>query len=558
LIQSDFITSASRESVIDCAWNDAIVNGVAKVFAKAVATFATADHPLRYSWLDYLPTKPMDGIWKNLYSSIITVLRQMPVMQTWEKRSFKCPTQLCVLRPMDFHESQPLFRDLQEEVYLAPEYNSKHKAALRDLGMDIITWSMVVARVSADLARVDSYIKTRTPELYGPWHKACACLLLTALRESDQTTRLRIKRLPIIPLSGGTSWTGAPGISSGGLREIYLPDTEGIAIPTDISLNLVEPNAATDDIRRELYRLMGVQDCSKESVLSQIERIQKSRPSSLEVESHSRYLFHFHPSPRLLTSWIYVSTTQWADRVHSDTTDLFFPSGREYDTQQLLPASYLAEDDGVARLLDQSYAKLIPDNIRPQDLSWTQWLQKVTGARYHPAIAKRDSTRALSKWILSPVMLAVLEHRPKKFLGLLKAHWTEYKAYIPHVSAQLRKQKVPCTSGVSLALEDTYLPTVEIATRLCEYGIYEDFPLLDLTLTLDETNQHEWRFLEDVGVHCVIDNNFDQIALRRMMASSVTTKEEVTDVYKSMAERSTLSHADQLRCVVTSGPWVLR
>jgi hypothetical protein len=549
LIQSDFITNASRESVIDCAWNDAIGKGVAEAFAKAITAFATPDHPLRYSWLDYLPPKHMEGIWKKLYSSIVLLLEDMPVLQTWERKQFKCPYQLRQLPAHFLHEEAPLFRDLPDEVYLAPEYDLKHRSVLQELGTVTIKWGYVHARILADLVKVDSYIKTRPPD--ETWHEAFACLLLRRFQNGGRAC-LDIKKMSIIPLNNGNSWTGAPGFNPGGVKEIYFPDTEGIAIPNDISLHLVEKRAASNASRKELFEQMGVENCPKETVLSQIEATQKSPiTSSMLFKEHSRYLFYYHPAPELLTPWFHVPVGAKLVRIRPSIS-LFFPSKLEYDTEQLLPRKYLASNNSVAALIDKKFADLISPIVRPRNLSWKKWLGRATGAQYHPSLVKKTVTGTSTTSVLSPVILAVLQQCPEKFVGLLRAHWAEYKSDVSRVRIQLMDCKVPCESGTPLPLDTTYLPTIEIKDRLRDLQAESGFPLLKLPSALDEANEHEWHFLEKIGVSCNMDNRFDEIVLRQMMESDAATKKCVVKVYKSMAQRSTLQDKTELKWVGTN------
>ncbi|KAF2680362.1 hypothetical protein K458DRAFT_94472 [Lentithecium fluviatile CBS 122367] len=540
LIQSDFITSASRESVVDCAWNDAILDGVARAFANAIAAFANPIHPLRYSWLDFLPTKPMEGLWKNLYPSIKTLLQDMPILQTWERRQFKRPSQLRRLISTYLYGNNPLFRDLNDEKYLAPEYASKHHSALEDLGTRICSWDNLLDRVSADLVRSDSFIKTRAQG--DAWHEAYAKLFLKAFRRDSRYWTSRINKLAIIPLYSTLSWTGSPGINPGGVPHIYFPNTEGIDIPDDISLHLVDKVAASNASRKALFQKMGVENCPKKTVLAQIEAAQKSS-AHLRWRSHSRYLFHFHPSPELLTSWFRAYTTVGLVRIDPDFP-LFFPSENEYDTQQLLPPQLFNTRIRVAALLNKELVELVPPTIRCQNLSWKEWLRRATGARYHPPLLH---SRSLFLPRLSPVISATLEHCPEKFVGLLKAHWVEYKADLPRAKSQLMQCKVPCGGAVS-ELCETYLPTVEIVEELRSLGVESDFPLLLKLPSHDDGNvQQEWRFLEELGVRSIIDLKFYEIVLAEMRASKYTKKESVTKVYKGMAKIATLPDQNQLR-----------
>lgn len=106
---------------MDCAWNDAIRDGVAQAFTNAIAKFASKDHPLRYLWLEFVPNTPMEHLWKPLYAKIRELLKDMPILQTWKGRIFKRPSELKFLIPCTLHHGAPIFDDLPNEKYLAPE-----------------------------------------------------------------------------------------------------------------------------------------------------------------------------------------------------------------------------------------------------------------------------------------------------------------------------------------------------------------------------------------------------------------------------------------------------
>ncbi|KAJ4304776.1 hypothetical protein N0V90_000304 [Kalmusia sp. IMI 367209] len=239
IIQSDFITSASRESVIECAWNDALRNAVAVTFCDAITAFANSFHPLRHSWLDYLPKEEMrNSFWQPLYPSITSRLRNMPVLQTWQGRLFKLPTQLCALPAICVYRDNPIFKDLSDEIYLSQEYGYRQHNLLSDLGLKTINWNQILSRIEADLVSSDSRVKNYSKR--DSWHVACSKMIVHAYRSGDEALRQRIKRLAIIPINNGKSWTGAPGILPGRVDNIYFPTTEGIEIPRAIGLHMVD------------------------------------------------------------------------------------------------------------------------------------------------------------------------------------------------------------------------------------------------------------------------------------------------------------------------------
>lgn len=480
----------------------------------------------------------MDGFWGPLYSSIKTLLGNTPIFQTWQGRQYKFPRELRVLPSTTLHERQPIFRDLRDEIYLAPEYSTRHGNVLADLGATIISWDQILQRMSADLTRTDSYFKTRAPN--HAWHRSCAQLLLYLFRDrstATDVTRRRVKQLAIIPINGGRSWTGAPGIGPGGVPRIYFPTTENIPIPNEISLSLVEEIAASDAMRKDLFRAMGVEECSREAVCAEIESFhRRSDWPSFDYRTHFRYLFNFHTRPDSIREWIRVPTE--TGRIERPSSSLYLLSTRDHDTQNLLPDSFRVSSNNTATFV---WGGLTPDweplEARPQNLPWRTWLRRVTNARYHPPLTQLSGS---GNYELSKVLRAVLEHNPEKFVGALKAHWMEYRTDARHIMSQLRESMVPSESGELIQLQMTFLPTVEIKARLRSLQAENGFPLLKLPSPLDETNHQDWRFLDVLGVYSAIDIKFYELVLERMIGSAGVTIQHVTDIYQSMAQFATI------------------
>ncbi|KAF2001815.1 hypothetical protein P154DRAFT_574818 [Amniculicola lignicola CBS 123094] len=509
LVQSGFITSASRETVVDCSWNDAIRDGVVQTFCKAIAEFTTPDDPLRYSWLDYLPSTPTEGLWKPPDTDIKEKLKLMPILQTWGKRAFKCPHSFQRPPPIMLHEGKPILRDLPEEVYLAPEYDEKHHTALEDLGVKCSTWSTMVDCLQADVDKIYPDFKLRSA--HDTWHQSFAHMFIMLLQESQASDCVRrLKKLAIIPLGREGKWTTAPRTGSGALSSIYFPSIDGVDIPDDISLNLVERVAASDPKRKAFYSALGVQECPKEIVLSKIEIAHRFNGSG--CPPHFKFLFHFHPSPEVVKSWIRVPTE--AGQLASTDCPLYFLSNHPYHTQQLLPERFRTESNNIAFFINSTVLDLERSEVRPQGLSYGQWLQRVTGARYHPPLINEKSG-AQSK--ISDVLRAVLEHNPEKFVGTLKMHWSEYKSSLSLVKDELGGCEVPCESGGKNRLEEVWLPTVDIRNLLHSFGAKGSIPLLRLPTILNEKNYWEWLFLEelyvgrkpDIWFYCSILEGFD-------------------------------------------------
>ena len=206
----------------------------------------------------------MERPWKRLYQDIIGALRTMPVLETWEQRNFKSPSELKRLPAVFLCQGEPMFQDLQEEVYLASEYNFVDAGRLRDLDIQTLSWSHILTRLQADLTRGTSRIRTR--ERNSPWYEAFAELMENGIKLKNISKRL--KTLALICLNKPNQWTGAPGESKGGLRRIYFPTTESIPIPNDIGLHLADDVASSNKKVKAFYEAMGVEVCPKEVVFA--------------------------------------------------------------------------------------------------------------------------------------------------------------------------------------------------------------------------------------------------------------------------------------------------
>jgi hypothetical protein len=532
---------------VECVWNEAIRDGVAQAFAKAVAKFAKKDHPLQYLWLEFVPNaliSPMERLWEPLYPKIRELLKDMPILQTWKGRLFKRPSELKYLLPCDLHHDAPIFDDLPNEQYLAREYDKID--VLKEFGVKILGWPKLLKRLQADLIRVPSKMRSLAPD--DEWHASCAALLLQPFEiPGCEWVQQRLEQMAIIPLLGG-QWTAAPIVKFGYHNLIYFPTTDGVPIPEGLPWRLVEARAASVLKRAALFRKLGVQNCPKQIVIDEIRSFHKlyaeGASHSIVPASHFNYLFHFDTSPGLLRNWLLVPTE--AGCLRQASKQLYFLSDEEYHTQQLLADGCETEKNGPAAFVRRELVEFESPNAHCQNLFWTEWLREATGARYFPPLVEDPPTSQLSS-----VMLAVLEQSREKFVGLLQAHWNaEYESTIsklPWVSSKLGECRVSCESKATEQLRSTYLPSTEIKMKAKELGVEKDFPFLKLPVTLDGTNYRYWRFLEDLGVGHKLDLRFYKLVLEKMRSADSVTAQNVAPVYRCMANTARLEELENLR-----------
>ena len=119
-MQSDFITQANREDILESAWNDELLKGVASSFCEAVAAFSD-DHALQYGWMHFLPRADIyDTFWRRLLPEIKTRLSEIPLVQTWNnKKLVKIREARIILPQLRDENGEPLFEDFHSPVYLA-------------------------------------------------------------------------------------------------------------------------------------------------------------------------------------------------------------------------------------------------------------------------------------------------------------------------------------------------------------------------------------------------------------------------------------------------------
>ena len=148
LVQSDFITQASREDTQQSKWNEVLLDGVASTFQRAVLEFCHVP-ALQYSWLKYLPSENIsDPFWGQLRGKILDKLKTAQVFLSW-KGDLCVPTNLKQLPViwLDQHFQQ-LFDGLESEIYLSGEYEAwVDSDCLASLRVEEIGWDDILDRV---------------------------------------------------------------------------------------------------------------------------------------------------------------------------------------------------------------------------------------------------------------------------------------------------------------------------------------------------------------------------------------------------------------------------
>ncbi|KAF8865581.1 hypothetical protein BDZ45DRAFT_641278 [Acephala macrosclerotiorum] len=514
LIQSDFVTQASREDVFHSARNLSLLSGVAETFRDAVLRFC--DHPsLQYQWMRYLPSASItDEFWRELRPQIIALLRTTPCLRPWSESSLELPTQLYrVTEDLKDEHGQPLFSDLAPEAYLSDKYQYSGFKALDSLGTKTIDFTLIIARVRADLGRADSKLRdTLKITATDDWHTRAAQLLAKPFAKPNEfsSTIQSLKSLELIPLQD-FRWTSATSWD----LPVFLPYTGNAEIPRDLNLKLVQPTAVLNIARTTLFLHLGVTVAPATNIISLISGRYRGQPSCTLSQniSHLRYLYWNLPrDTTTLDKNIYL-IDQDSNNV-SRTTDhpdyvYFEEPGEEYGPQRLFLSTYSngCNIPGLAiHILHWAYLSTFQSRIPAETIhhgrSWKQWLAEFANVKSYPQIRNSGSR------MLSDEFKYIIAHQPSKLVGLLKRYWSLYESEITNdVSKELKIAGVPLEDGRNKILKTTFFPLPKLKGIVYRLGI-KLFPFLRLPEELTDDDENAWHFLTRFGVKFSEDFHF--------------------------------------------------
>lgn len=524
--------------------NKAILDGVAVAFVDAVLQFC--EHPtLQYQWMDYVPEDKeiSNPFWSKLLAQIKAALQKTPILRPRSKGGLKLISQLkIVAKEFKDSDGNPLVPDLANEMYLAPEYGEYlNTTKLKSLGVKAMNVYDCIERIRQDAISPNPKMKSATND----WHVRCARILLMPFEKEYLREKIpSIRNMPLIPLEYN-EWTS---ITKG---KAFFPYTDGMLIPSDLRLRLVDANAITNPTRKKLFVLLGVTDALVESVRNSILEKHKMSRERINLKSsvkHLQYLYWTHSLPpiaekrlslRKRTSFCVFEEKNF--RVHGDV-DLYFQTDEKYGIQEFLRPA-LEEDvegDSLGSFINPEYLNSAPARKDHDFPSWETWLEESLGILRHPRLADpKDPTK------LSKIFCYIVKKHPEKLLGTLKAHWSSYNGLInSELSGKISDVLVPSTNVGAMTLERTFLPLKDLVRHCSEFLDAVHFPFLILN---DSSILEEWKFLSIFGVGMNNDLEFYMEVLRHCKASGSTLSYGLYEAIQRKYWDSTNSDADRAK-----------
>ncbi|KAF4976018.1 hypothetical protein FZEAL_7274 [Fusarium zealandicum] len=553
LIHTDFVTEASRQGlVVTSLRNRALLTGIADCFIRAVQEFC-GHSTLQYQWMRWLPQRdayPWDSFWSVLLDRISERIQEVKVLRTLGTGKLDYIHRLCRLQPwLRDTKGDPLFMDMNDEIYLAKEYAHEDLSLLRPYGLESVSCDDMIARVGNDLRKQPEASRMKNPSTSDEWHSLAArALVLMKNSAKLGSTQNRIKELKFIPLETG-AWVSA------GNGPLYYSHCSGqLAIPDDLDLSLVDPKAASNPDRRALFDKFGVIEALVKDVRSLI--LAKPAPTVADEAALTTSISHLkflYLSEGLLEEEDWQKSLK-GYRVYDEDLkacspsrqDVYLTTEDEFGPSELLKPT--EEVEGLAvPFLHNDYFKEEPMTPQGYKWSWMEWLEQRLSLRRHLRLTQRGAGRNLE---LSSAFQYIEQHRAECLLGALQQIWgLEGNAAIGslEIMDELRAMEVLCKGGdeftLSEPLSTTYLPLPELEGKYARYSEGEDFVFLELGDPLTTgTYRSKWGFLVDhLGVGDTDDLRFYLSILKAIRysnpAEGVCRNTRILDLYEMIYAR---------------------
>lgn len=555
LIQADFILPGSRQTVSDNAWNRKLRSGIAKCFGWAAALASSGQEygRLRYQWLRFLPMSPITGFWQSLCELIREdLMRREPFLS---RNGVSLGASEVRSLPVDFlHEGKPLLPSPAHDYsFLSGRYDDSLLPALRYVGVQELSSDEILNLLSIDLTKARPSIQERP--LNNNWHNSFARLLETLLQQESAKASKRILeklcRMRIIPVRDGKELAWRKPASA--TCTIYFPvvvedghgaDRVQITIPTDLGLTVLHPAAASQTIRKQVYGLLGVQDCSPTEICSKIEAAQslESRRETSDMVAHFELLFWF--SHEMSTDQRAKLQADSAGNNYSSASGLFFQSPRKFDAALL--GQLEATGKGRNQLLHPDYQQSTLSTRNRGGHSWESWLQDVAGIRWYPPLQDPATNGKLHC-----IITKVLKTNSMAFLPMLQAHWVEEYAetcrWNLKVKQALKKAKVVCRNGQKEELSKTWFPCHRIIDAARVYGVEDELPILELPNADRACELCDWSCLRDLDVQSATGLDFYRDLLLACSKSTPRSLAHMVDLYVNLGNSAGLNNSEELK-----------
>ena len=415
---------------------------------------------------------PWDGFWQSVVDTIKLRLAEVRILRPRHRGPLRLIGEHYLLPNMCLDEvGNPLFDDLPGllQIYLSTGYKDEDLEILTTLGLKRLTQSKFLELVKRDLSLSSPLLSSRMKSQHSTdgWHTRAAKALNLTFTNNWVLLFAYTKALDVQPLSDGR-W-----ISSNDGPTFFPTVGNGILVPKDLGLQLLDSKACSNAERRKLFENLGAKKLNAQQEVRPriVEKYACGNVISLEDScAHLVFLYLTHKAGFHEYHDIKLHTHQ-GHCYSPNYTDFHFINEDPYSLWKLSQTQQTEHVvlEGI-HFLHPRYLKEPPKQTSQHELNWEDWLQKLGVRRYTRLVDRRGSR-------LSEECVKVAKAFPKKFLGFLRYAWNSEGSGI------LRNRD---------ALEELVNTVV-----LCKWNEEEARPLRRSYLPLPSLKNQCLRFMED-------------------------------------------------------------
>jgi hypothetical protein len=513
------LLTANREDIDNSIpWNRTLFEASVDAFIAAVDYFNSG--PQHYVWPRYLPIAQEPDIFGKFRSAIINRLAELPVLESCSGTMLK-PSSLTYV-PSRFidNKRKPLTLGRQtKNKYLSSDYPLWEIGPICALGVKEMQPEDFLQDLSSIIVKDRHKFRNQSEK----WHSKLAKTLLQLAVEGEH--KLIISALDIIPLRDG-SWVSAQG------RTIFFSEkVNGLDIPKEIPVLVVDPMIKLSCDRRDLFMKLGVRSC-QDTEICRLIRNKHSEPVK--------------PTPSLREQLIPHAVFLFKASFHVlDNSELWFVSNRNvcYRGSELyvgrsfanmFSPEFFERFELKCPFLHKAYVDAVKHHERAPWISWlcdTFNLSRLPRLIY-PSIGSSFNVSDDFKFIME-------ECQVSDVLKMLIDNWDHYETWIEgkdpkkesaelraskdRVRAELERTEVRCGAR-KVPLGNTFLPLIDLNVDTFSY-----LPALDIQKPKDR----RWQKLANLGIAVKKDAHFYLLCLEHMQNSNPTF-EEVSSIYHKL------------------------
>ena len=482
----------------------------------------------------YLPlagSHQWDPFWQTLVDGIKEKLQNEPVVRTRGKGVLRRLSKLrFVQNNFRDERGEPLFRDLDPEVYLSDVYEKDDILTLRTLGVRRLFMKDFIATAKQDLAGSESRLKS--PTASSDWQSRASNALLIPWAEGWEGTQAELRDLPLIPLQDG-SW-----VSAVDGNDLLYGNIDAIQIPSGLGLNLIATWAAAVPERRQLFDKLGVKQADFRKIRSQV--------LDLHAQGKRIHWMRTIEMVRSVQDLTFLYLTHWAKAEDEPAPqlsvfdegevsgrpsdyDIYIRTADPYGAQSLLLAIENPKFVWKPAFLHPQYFGNPPATPEDATLDWAEWLQDYVGLRREIPLLDWDN-ESLS----AECLYMTKPKNPQKpiLLRFLKHVWPKQGHIVANSEAiqqELRALRVQCTNGKRMPLGACFMPLGELRKVCHRFTDEKILPFLSLGLPRgkdavsdDAKILSEWSFLTKVlGIQFENDLEFRLCLLSVLLKRSL-------------------------------------